>query len=153
MTVAARRLVLAVLFADQLVDLGGVGGVDQAFSELVVLQQARDPRQRLQMKTRGVLRRYQHEKDVRRIAVERVEINAAAMPPEGTDDLRDPAHLPVRNCDPVPDRGRTQTLALAEDRGQLFKVDIRKLCGEALSQFPEYLVLGGSLQIGKDHFR
>src|SRR5581483_10912810 len=51
---AARRLVLAVLFADQLVDLGRVGGVDQALSELVVLEQARDARKRLQMKTRGV---------------------------------------------------------------------------------------------------
>src|SRR5436853_1467808 len=70
------NLVLLVLFFDDREELFGRPAGGEPVAERLVLEQARDARERLQVSPRGILRRDEEEKEVRRLAVERVEIDA-----------------------------------------------------------------------------
>src|SRR5207248_5441406 len=56
--------VLGVFLGDQPEDRGAVAGGEDPLTELRLLEQARDPGQRLQVRPGGVVRREEHEEEV-----------------------------------------------------------------------------------------
>ena len=79
-----------------------------------IAQDAGDPRQRLQMIGAGALRREQHEDEVDRLVVERIEIDRAREPRKDADQPVERAQLAVRDGDALADAGRAQALALQQ---------------------------------------
>src|SRR5580704_6500483 len=111
-----HELELAVFLADETKELAGVRRDKKLLAKVTIAQQARDARQRLQMQAGGIFGRDQHEKQMRRVAVERLEINALHVTSEGPQNLGDLGQLAMRNRDAVADCGRAESLALSQDR-------------------------------------
>src|SRR6185436_16296314 len=102
---------------------------------------ARDPRQRLEMLADGVLRRDEQEEEVRRLAVERVEVDALRMAAERAEDALQRPQLAVRDGDSVADRSAAEALALPQDLNQALGVDLGVLAGEVNGELAQYLIL------------
>src|SRR5262245_54541834 len=70
--------VLGVLFRDDAIQLSRAGRLHQALAEFSALEQAADTRQRLQVRAGRVLGGDEHEKDMSRTPVHRMEVDALA---------------------------------------------------------------------------
>ena len=64
------------------------------------------------MRAGGVLGRDQEKEEMRRLPVERLEIDPGGTAPEGGDDATETGQLPVRDGDPFAERGAVQTFAV-----------------------------------------
>src|SRR2546427_8332654 len=115
--------ILVVLLADRAIEVGGRRRAHEPLAEGLVLQEPRDARQRLQVRPGGVLRRHQQEEEVRRLAVERAEIDAARAAPEGGDHPPQARELTVREGGPLAERRAVQLLAVLEGLDGLLAVD------------------------------
>src|SRR5579863_1951976 len=146
-----RRLVPRVFLDDQLVDLVSVARPEQMLTEGVVAKQARDARERFEVQAGRVLRRDEQKKQIRRFAVERVEIYSARSAPKDTDDLLDAADLAMGDRDAVADRGRTQSLALVQHGVELRQVDLAPLRHKAGRQLIENMRLVAPAETRQDH--
>src|SRR6059036_3921396 len=83
----------------------------------------RDARQGLQVRAGGVLRRHQQKEEVRRLAVERAEVDAERTAPEGGDHAPQARELAVRDGDPLAERRAVQLLAILQRLDELGAVD------------------------------
>ena len=100
----------------------------------------------------GAFRRQQHEDQIHRLAVERLEIDRPIEPCEQPEQLVEPDELAVRNGDPVADSGRAQLLALQqglENAALALPGQLRGLRGKLLDR----LLLAVDLQRRKDCVR
>src|SRR5260370_28555807 len=88
---------LLILFADEAKQLGAVRDTDQLVAKGAVLEQTRHARQRFQVLADRVFRRDQQKEEMRRTAIERVEVDAGHMTPERADDPLQSGQLAVRN--------------------------------------------------------
>src|SRR5512139_1394567 len=77
---------LLILLADEAEERGAVGGGEQAFAEGAVLEQARHPRQRLEVLSHRILGRDEEEEEMGGAAVERLEVDAGGVAAERPDD-------------------------------------------------------------------
>src|SRR5262249_52581419 len=118
-----------------------------------VLEQARDPRQRLQMKTGRILGRHQQKEQLRRIAVQRVKVDSARAAPEDAENLTDTSELAVRNGNPVPDCGGPQPLAFVQNPEQPIECHFRMPLAQGLSQLAQNISLAPAAQLRDDHLR
>ena len=89
---------------------------------------------------------------MRRVAVERIEIDALGVAPEGPDDPVDAANLAVGNRDAIADRGRTEPFAFGQHARHRVRVEIRELGGETLGQLVQDFRLGVAPQVRQNHF-
>src|SRR5439155_1131219 len=105
-------------------------GTPGAATKGLFLQQTRDAREPLQVRTRRVLRRYEKEEEVGRLPVERLEIDAREAPPEGRQHALQAGQLAVRDGNAVPERGAVQALAVLERLDQPLPVDLAVIAGE-----------------------
>src|SRR5262245_63902895 len=116
--------VARVFLSDRLEQRRGVGRLHEAGTEALVLEESRDARERLQMRARGILRCHQEEEEVRRLAVERVEIDALPAARERREDPLDPRQLAVRDRHALAERGAVQALAVLERLDEPLAVEL-----------------------------
>src|SRR5215472_16689183 len=62
--------ILRVLFGDEPEDLRAARRVEDRLAQLLLLEEPRDARQRLQVQARRILRREEHEEELRRLSVD-----------------------------------------------------------------------------------
>src|SRR5215470_15612825 len=147
---STRRSVLRVFVGDDLEHLVRGAGGQQAPAELGVLEQAADPRQRLEVHSRRVLGRDEHEEEVRRAAVHRVEVDAVARAADARDELADGVELAVRDGDALADRRRGEPLPVDEDLEQRVARDAVVVGGEMVGELGQQVQLRLGLEVRQD---
>src|SRR5262249_10849575 len=118
-----------------------------------VLQEPRDARQRLQMRARRVLGSDQEEEEVRRIAVERLEIDPLPAAGERGEHPLDARELAVRDRHPFAERGAVQALAAFQGLDEPLAVELRMSAGDCGRELDQHVDLGPCAQIGKHELR
>src|ERR1700674_2865951 len=131
-------LVLGVLFRDQPEDARRALGVQDRLPELRLLEQARDPRQRFEVKAGRVVRREEHEKEVGGLSVDRREVHSPALASEGGEQPGKPSDLPVRDGDAFADSGGPELLALEQRIGELLRREGGIRAGEPVAELAEH---------------
>src|SRR5262249_11097013 len=117
-----------------------------------VAEQPRDAGERFEMIGAGSFRREQHEQQIDRLTVQRLEVDRPVEPCEQAEQLVEPRELAVRNGDTVPDCGRAKLLALEqrlEDAALGLSGQLRGLRSKLLDR----LLLAIDLQRRKDRVR
>src|SRR3546814_19179544 len=92
-------------------DLGAVGAA-KLFADRAVAEQARYPRQRLQVIGAGCLRCQQHEDQVNRMIVDGIEVDRRLQSGDAAIEAIQLRSLAVRDADAVPDAGGSQAPTL-----------------------------------------
>ena len=87
------------------IDRLGIAGGAQFLGDVLVAEQPRDPRQRLQMVGPGALRRQQQEYQIDRLAIHRLEIDRAFETGKQSEQFFQLGKLAVRDGDTVADGG------------------------------------------------
>src|SRR6202171_2272410 len=128
---APAGLVLGVLFGDEPEDPGRAFRLEDRLAQPRLLEEPRDPRQRFQVHPRRILRREQHEEEVRRLPVDGGEVHSGPLAPEGGQEAGNARQLAVRDRHPLADAGRPELLALEQRLGQLGRGEAGLAAGEA----------------------
>src|SRR5690606_8245349 len=87
-------------------------GAAQLLADRTVAEQPRHPRERLEVVCPGRLRCQQHENQVDRLIVDRIEVDRRLQPGEDTVETVQVRQLAVRDADAVADARGAQALAL-----------------------------------------
>src|ERR687895_444022 len=99
---------------DELVESGGVGGARHRLAQRLVGKHLRELGEDLQMLLGGLFRHEQHEYQVDRIAVGRIEGNGLGEAQERAERFLQPLDAAVRNGHALAQAGRAEALAREE---------------------------------------
>ena len=119
-------------------------------AEFFVFEQSRYPSQRFQVIGRGVFRRDQHEKQVRRRAVQRREIDAFGTARKNTQDSFNAGQLAVWNSDALADRGGADLFSIEEHVEYGFLFQRRMMGRQPIGHFFESSILFPAAERGND---
>src|SRR5262245_45007450 len=119
----AAGLELLVFFLDRTDHVRGGLGCAEPLAEGRVAEEARDARQRLEVAPARVLGHDEQEEVVRRLAVDRVEVDALVAAGEARDQPVEADELPVGNRDALADPRALEPLALEQHLEQAVRLD------------------------------
>src|SRR3984957_11674974 len=121
----------------------------QLLGDVLIAQQPRDPRQRLQGIGARAFRRQQQEHEVHRLAVHRLEIDRAFEPGKQAEQFFQLGKLAVRDGDAIADGGGSELLPLQQNlENRAFVLSGQH--GGARRQFLQRLFLAVDLQRRED---
>jgi len=112
-----------------------------------VAEETGNPGERLEILPTRVLRNHEQEEMVGRLAVDRLEIDPAGAPGEGSDQSIQAGHFPVGNRHSFADPGALQRLPLEKDLEQPVGVDLGLRLRHRLGHLGQNISLGHHPQI------